>query len=56
MELVDQINTKKKISNEYLLTQIWSFIQGYALLIKNGATKYNAHLVDTTLSEFMKEE
>lgn len=54
MELINSVNTNGETSNETFLLQIWSFIQGYALLIKNGATKYDAQLVEKTLNTFIE--
>lgn len=49
-DLASQLNPGK-VSNDQFFNQIWSFIQGYALLIKNQVTSYNANLVKITLLE-----
>jgi hypothetical protein len=50
--LTGQVNPGK-LSNEDFFNQIWSFIQGYALLIKNLVISYDPNLVEITLLEFM---
>lgn len=44
-ELVHQVN-QGGITDQQFFTQIWSFIQGYSLLILNGATNYDSTLVE----------
>lgn len=55
-ELVEEINSNKNISNQKLFLQVWSFIQGYAYLIKNHVTHYDAQLVEETLNKFLGEK
>jgi AcrR family transcriptional regulator len=54
-QLVHVINLNSNLSDQDFFIQIWSFIQGYSLLIKNGATTYNPALVKRTLIQMMKE-
>ncbi|WP_235958371.1 TetR/AcrR family transcriptional regulator [Limosilactobacillus frumenti] len=49
-KLAHQFNPGE-VSNDQFFNQIWSFIQGYALLIKNQVTSYDANLVEVTLLE-----
>lgn len=51
MQLVHQVN-QKNISDQQLFIQIWSFIQGYSLLIHHGVVQYDPSLVKVTLLEF----
>lgn len=53
MELVHQVN-QGGITNQQFFTQIWSFIQGYSLLILKGATNYDSTLVERTLNEMIR--
>lgn len=53
MELVWQVN-QKGITDQQFFTQIWSFIQGYSLLILNGVTNYDQSLVERTLDEIIR--
>lgn len=53
MELVRQVN-QKNITDQQFFTQIWSFIQGYSLLILNGVTNYDPALVERTLDEMIR--
>lgn len=50
--LAGQINLGR-LSNEDFFNQIWSFIQGYGLLIKYRVISYDPNLVEITLLEFM---
>lgn len=52
-KIISQINKEKNISDQDLFIQIWSFIQGYAVLIKNKTVNYNEELVEQTLNEFL---
>ncbi|QGV04137.1 TetR/AcrR family transcriptional regulator [Lactobacillus acetotolerans] len=54
--LIEQLNLKSSVSKQDFFIQIWSFIQGYAFLIKNGVTDYDPALVRTTLKQMMKKE
>lgn len=54
-DLARQVNPGK-VSNEDFFNQIWAFIQGYALLIKNQVTNYDANLVELTLLELTGEK
>ena len=53
--LAYQINTGP-LDNEQFFNQIWAFIQGYALLIKNQVTTYDSQLIETTLKQFIGEK
>lgn len=52
-QLINEI-PDKPVDNETFFLQIWSFIQGYSLLIKNKITKFDKSLIKLTLSEFVK--
>lgn len=52
--LINELNQNSSISNQELFIQVWSFIQGYAALIKNKVVKYDENLVEKTLNEFLK--
>lgn len=54
-DLARQVNPGK-VSNEGFFNQIWAFIQGYAILIKNQVTNYDANLVELTLLELTGEK
>ncbi len=43
-----------QLSNKVLFVQIWSFIQGYAILIKNQVVPKEENLIEQTLTEFSK--
>lgn len=43
-----------QLSNKVLFIQIWSFIQGYAILIKNQVVPKDDTLIEQTLTEFSK--
>ena len=53
--LAYQINNGP-LDNEQFFNQIWAFIQGYALLIKNQVTTYDSQLIETTLKQFIGEK
>ena len=53
MDLVQQVN-QGGITDQQFFTQIWSFIQGYSLLVLNGATNYDPALVERTLNEMIR--
>lgn len=46
--LASQVNPGQ-LTDEDFFNQIWAFIQGYALLIRNRVTAYDPKLVATTL-------
>ena len=48
--LIKEIDPSRE---QELFLQIWSFIQGYAYLINNNVTNYDANLVKRTLKEFV---
>ncbi len=52
--LITNLNSSTTLSDQDLFIQIWSFIQGYALLIKNKITHYDAQLVEYTLDQLLK--
>lgn len=54
-ELVHQVNSMNDTDNN-LFIKLWSFIQGYALLIKNKVITYDPDLVKTTLTELLGEK
>ena len=53
--LIDEILTKRQsgIDPQRLFIQIWSFIQGYGLLIKNKIVSYDKGLVSITLNDYL---
>lgn len=55
MEIIaDLQQTHRNLDPHKLFIQIWSFIQGYGLLIAKHATSYDPALVETTLNSFLK--
>ena len=52
--LITNLNSSTTLSDQDLFIQIWSFIQGYVLLIKNKITRYDAQLVEYTLDQLLK--
>lgn len=54
-ELITKISSSNKLSKQNLFLQVWSFIQGYAYLIKNHVIRYDANLVEQTLNKFLGE-
>ena len=52
MGLVQQVN-QGGISDQQFFMQIWSFIQGYSLLILKGVADYDSQLVELTLDEMI---
>jgi len=44
------------LNNQQFFEQLWSFIQGYSLLIKNGVTSYDPQIVKVTLSQMVGEK
>ncbi|MFT9214140.1 TetR/AcrR family transcriptional regulator [Liquorilactobacillus ghanensis] len=51
--LVHEVNPGQ-LKDQQFFNQIWSFIQGYALLISNQITQYDPQLVKITLKEFTR--
>lgn len=49
-------SNQTKINDQDLFIKLWSFIQGYALLIKNQVTAYNSELVSSSLKELLGAE
>ncbi|MBA1393975.1 TetR/AcrR family transcriptional regulator, partial [Lactobacillus sp. XV13L] len=45
--IIKQIDYASDLSSQDFFTQIWSFIQGYSLLIKNKAVTYDPALAQT---------
>lgn len=41
------------LNDQQFFEQLWSFIQGYSLLIKNGVTTYDPQVVKVTLSQMV---
>ncbi|CAM3111344.1 TetR/AcrR family transcriptional regulator [Leuconostoc rapi] len=55
-KLIQRVNpTKNEQSNKALFIQLWSFIQGYGALIKNGVTNYDRGLVKNTLYKLLEK-
>jgi len=56
-DLIDELITTNNLQKDKqtLFLQLWSFIQGYGFLIKNGGTKFDQQLVKNTLNDFLKE-
>ena len=52
MGLVHQVN-QGGITDQQFFTQIWSFIQGYSLLILKEVADYDPSLVELTLDEMI---
>ncbi|MDE7039359.1 MAG: TetR/AcrR family transcriptional regulator [Limosilactobacillus sp.] len=50
--LVQQVNPGI-LNDQQFFEQLWSFIQGYSLLIKNGVTTYDPQVVKVTLSQIV---
>ncbi|MRN07702.1 TetR/AcrR family transcriptional regulator [Lactobacillus sp. 0.1XD8-4] len=44
------------LNDQQFFEQLWSFIQGYSLLIKNGVTTYEPQVVKVTLSQMIGEK
>ncbi|MCC4381315.1 TetR/AcrR family transcriptional regulator [Limosilactobacillus reuteri] len=44
------------LNDRQFFEQLWSFIQGYSLLIKNGVTTYDPQVVKVTLSQMVGEK
>lgn len=55
LELAKELN-HSQLSDEDFFLQIWSFVQGYLLLVKNGLAKYNPKLVEHTILQLVKEK
>lgn len=53
MRLVQQVNPGE-ISDQQLFNQLWSFVQGYSLLIRNKVASYDPQLVALILYEFIQ--
>lgn len=49
MAILSKQANKSHLSDQDFFLQIWAFIQGYAQLVKNGITVYDARLVRETL-------
>ncbi|MCC4372391.1 TetR/AcrR family transcriptional regulator [Limosilactobacillus reuteri] len=50
--LAQQVNPEI-LNDQQFFEQLWSFIQGYSLLIKNGVTTYDPQVVKVTLSQIV---
>lgn len=56
MQIIDELVTQYSwINQQEFFIQIWSFIQGYGMLIKNKVTRYDSGLVNRTLDRLLKE-
>lgn len=53
--LAQQVNPRI-LNDQQFFEQLWSFIQGYSLLIKNGVTTYEPQVVKVTLSQMIGEK
>lgn len=47
-ELCHQVNPGR-VSDEQLFIQMWSFVQGYGLLLTNGTTTFDQEMIQTTV-------
>lgn len=54
-ELIKDLN-HSQLSNDDFFLQIWAFIQGYLLMVKNDLTEYSPELVKFTLEQLVKEK
>jgi len=56
-EIVTQLIVKNNLSKnkQTLFIQLWSFIQGYGLLIKNGSVNIDKDLIKNTLNDFLRK-
>ncbi len=50
--LAQQVNPEI-LNDQQFFEQLWSFIQGYSLLIKNGVITYDPQVVKVTLSQIV---
>lgn len=56
MQLVHEIAQQHpNLSEENFFVQIWAFIQGYGLLIKNHVINYDPELIRDLLNHLLKE-
>lgn len=53
--LIHAVN-RGEVDDQALFIKLWSFIQGYALLIKNHIADYNSELVSSSLKELLGDE
>ncbi|WP_431814726.1 TetR/AcrR family transcriptional regulator [Limosilactobacillus portuensis] len=53
MDLVYEVNPGG-VTDQQFFVQIWSFIQGYSLLILNKTVNYDSNLVERTLNEMIR--
>lgn len=53
--LISQVNHSNTTDSDFFI-QIWSFIQGYSLLIKNKMTRYDAELIKITLTRLAEDK
>lgn len=54
-QLTQELNHSHLSDDDFFL-QIWAFIQGYLLMVKNKLTEYNPQLVEATLKQLVKEK
>ncbi|RDS58625.1 hypothetical protein DWV05_10180 [Weissella thailandensis] len=56
LKLIDDLVSQEALqeTSETLFIQIWSFIQGYAILIKNHVVVKDDSLIEHTLTELIK--
>lgn len=50
----DQANPGS-LNDQQFFYQIWSFIQGYGLLIKNGSVHFDAHMTSVTIQQLCQQ-
>lgn len=55
--LITEVINKNKINKDKqtLFIQLWSFIQGYGILIKSDSVPLDQSIIQTTLDNFLKE-
>lgn len=54
-ELTKTLNHSHLSDDDFFL-QIWSFIQGYLLMVKNNLTEYHPELIKATLKHLIREK
>ncbi|WP_158727595.1 TetR/AcrR family transcriptional regulator [Levilactobacillus enshiensis] len=56
MDLINGLveGSQSTVESQRLFIQIWSFIQGYGLLLKNKVVDYDRELLETTLDEYLE--
>lgn len=54
-QLTKELNHSHLSEDDFFL-QIWAFIQGYLLMVKNDLTEYNPEIVKSTLKQLIREK